>query len=126
MSKLWLRIFSLSLLLISNSAIADETAQENQDYFNLSIHSAVERTLKSNVSISVQAFNSKIREKTVIDKQAEFDPNLTAGLSTDKRKQQIASVFAQPNVSINENVNWSVGLKQKAMTGGSYLLQFDS
>lgn len=128
MSKVWFRVLCLSLFLVSNSAQADEKmpVQNGGDLQPLSLRDTIEKTLKNNVTISVQGFTPKIREKTVIDKQAEFDPSIYGSLSTDKKKQQVASVFAQPNVSINENLNWSVGLKQKTLTGANYQLSFDN
>lgn len=126
MPKLW--FCALCLLIFANSVSADEVpvVKNNGDILPLSLRETVEKTLKNNVTITVQGFTPKIKEKAVTDQEAQFDPSAYASLTPAKTKQQVASVFAQPNVSVNENLNSVLGLKQKVLTGGNYSLEWDS
>ena len=140
MPKVWLSIFCLCLLLFSYqfTANADEkpvpaekpidkpAEKKDEAVFNLSLRDTIERTLRNNVTITVQAITPKIKEQAVIDQQSQFDPNVIGLVNAAKTKQQVASVFASPNISVVETGEVMVGLKQKIETGGNYLLTFDN
>jgi len=92
--------------------------------FVLTLKDAVEGTLKNNVAIAVQEFNSKIREQDILDRKSEFDPTLGAELSAQERTNQVASAFAAPDKSRNLTHTWDLFLKQKLVTGADYELNF--
>ncbi|MBI5426675.1 MAG: TolC family protein [Nitrospinae bacterium] len=80
--------------------------------------------MKKNVGISVLEFNSKVKEQAITDKEADFDPQVSAKFTGDKSIHPVSSALASPNNSLTENLNWEAGLKQKAVTGGDYELKF--
>lgn len=96
------------------------------DLHRLTLREAVERTLKNNVSIAVEEFNSKIRKQDIIDRKSEFDPSVNIELSTREQKRQISSAFASPDESRNRDHAWELSLDQKLTTGGDYAIAFNS
>jgi outer membrane protein TolC len=92
----------------------------------LSLSDVVETTLKNNVSIAVEEFNSKIREQDITDRKSEFDPTINIELSTIERTNQVSSAFAAPAKAENRDHNWDLSLNQKVITGGEYEIRFDN
>jgi len=90
----------------------------------LTLEQVVEATLKNNVTIAVEKFNTKIREQDITDRKSEFDPTIGIDLSTKERTNQVSSAFASPNVSQTRNHVWDLSLKQKVVTGGDYEISF--
>ncbi len=92
----------------------------------LSLRDAVEGTLKNNVSIAVEEYNSKIREQDILDRKSEFDPTVSAELSTGEKTNQVASAFASPDKSRNLDHDWNLSLSQKLVTGADYEFSFSN
>ena len=85
---------------------------------------AIRITLKNNVGIAVQDYISKIRTQEIEKEEAVFDPSLSAEISTNRRDSQVASAFAVPNISQNENDNWKLSVTQKLRSGADYEINF--
>jgi outer membrane protein len=98
---------------------------ESNSHF-LTLRDAVEQTLKNNVSIAVEEFNSKIREQDIIDRKSEFDPSVAIELSTGEQKRQASGASASPDESRNRDHAWDLSLKQKVITGGDYEINFNN
>jgi outer membrane protein TolC len=92
----------------------------------LTLRQVVETTLKNNVSIAVEEFNSKIREQDITDRKSEFDPTVNIELSTLERTNQVSSAFAAPDESFNRDHIWDLSLNQRVVTGGEYELSFNN
>ncbi|MBC8284217.1 MAG: TolC family protein [Nitrospinae bacterium] len=93
---------------------------------NLSLKEAIEDTLKNNVSIAVQKYNSKISEQSIYEKEADFDAVLDFNFSVGEETRQAAGAFANPSKSRNQNYDWDFSIGQKFVTGGDYELSFDT
>ena len=96
----------------------------NKTQVKLSLQDAIRITLKNNVSIAVQEYFSKIRAQEITREEALFDPSVSAEISADRTDSQVASAFASPNISQNENKKWELSLSQKLLTGADYEINF--
>ena len=92
----------------------------------LTLRDAVEQTLKNNVAIAVEEFNSKIRKQDIIDRKSEFDPSVNIELSTQEQKRQASGAFSSPDESRNRDHVWDMSLNQKVVTGGDYEISFQN
>ena len=92
----------------------------------LTLGEAVQQTLKNNVSIAVEEFNSKIREQDITDRKSEFDPSVNIELSTLEQKRQASGAFSSPDESRNRDHVWDFSLNQKVITGGDYEISFNN
>jgi len=93
---------------------------------SLTLRQVVETTLKNNITIAVEEFNSKIREQDISDRKSEFDPAINLELFTEERSNQVSSAFASPNKARNRDYVWDFSLNQKVVTGGDYEISFNN
>ena len=93
---------------------------------SLSLKAAIEDTLKNNVGIAVQKYNSKINEQSIFEKEADFDTTLDFEFSAGEETRQAAGAFANPVKSRNQNYDWDFSISKKFMTGADYELSLDS
>jgi len=89
----------------------------------MSLKEVIISTLSNNVSIKVEAFNSKVQKEAVTESLSEFDATIGLELATNRKVQQLASAFSSPNKMENDNDIWDLSLSQKLSTGANY--QFD-
>ncbi len=89
----------------------------------LSLNDVIANTLKNNVSIAVQEYQSRIRKEEIITQEAEFDPSFSLEAKANKQKQLSSSAFANP-VTDSNTQNLDVGLNQKLKSGTQYELNF--
>ena len=90
----------------------------------LSLRDVIESTLKNNVSIAVQQFQSQIRKEEIITEEANFDPSLSFETKWEDSTLQTASAFANPLTTKNTSQSWEVGFDQKLKLGTEYELTF--
>jgi outer membrane protein len=124
-----LSLICLSVISPISALWATESATPLSSEGNLNfltLREAVEQTLKNNVSIAVEEFNTKIREQDIIDRKSEFDPSVAIELSTGEQKRQAAGAFSSPDESRNRDYAWDLSLKQKVITGGDYEINFNN
>jgi len=88
-------------------------------FLELSLQDVIEGTLKNNVGIAVQKFNTQIRKENITTEEAEFDPTLSLEANSSNERTPSASVFA-PAILEQETYGWRAGLNQKFKTGTSY------
>lgn len=92
----------------------------------MSLRDVIENTLKSNVSIAVQQYQSKIRKEEIITQEADFDPSISLEGKATKLKQPLASAFAQPPLSKTNSQSLDLSFNQKLKTGTEYELKFEN
>ncbi|MCH7498400.1 MAG: TolC family protein [Nitrospinae bacterium] len=90
----------------------------------MSLQDVIANTLKNNVSIAIQNFQSQIRKQEIITQEAEFDPSLSLEGKATKGKQPLASAFVQPPVSKTSSQSLDLSFNQKLKTGTEYELRF--
>lgn len=89
----------------------------------LSLRDVITNTLKNNVSIAVQEFQSKIRKEEIITQEADFDPNIS--LEGNATQEKILSSFAVSNPVTQQNTqNIDLSFDQKLKLGTQYELKF--
>jgi outer membrane protein len=89
----------------------------------LSLKDVITNTLKSNVSIAVQQFQSQIRKEEIITQEADFDPNIS--LEANATQEKILSSFAVSNPITQQNTqNFDLSFDQKLKLGTQYELKF--
>ena len=92
----------------------------------LSLQDVIENTLKNNVSIAVQEFQSKIRKEEIITQEAEFDPSITMEGKAASEKNPLASVFVQPPLRKTDSIGLDLSFNQKLKLGTEYEIKFDN
>jgi len=92
----------------------------------LSLQDVIESTLKNNVSIAVQEFQSKIRKEEIITEEAEFDPSITLDGKATKFKEPSASFFVQPQVSKTSSQRFDLSFNQKLTAGTEYEIRLEN
>jgi len=93
---------------------------------SLSLKATIEDTLRNNISIAVQKYNSKITKQSIFEKEADFDAVFDFNFSVGEETRQAAGAFANPSKSRNQNYDWDLSLAKKFMTGGDYELSFNN
>ncbi len=92
----------------------------------LSLRDVIANTLKNNVSIAVQEFQSKIRKEEIITQESVFDPTLSLEGNASQERNLVASAFAQPPLTITNSQNLDLSFNQKLKTGTEYELKFNN
>ena len=90
----------------------------------LSLQDVIANTLKNNISIAVQEFQSKIRKEEIITQESVFDPTLSLETKWEDSTEQSSSAFANPLVSKNKNQTLELGFDQKLELGTQYGISF--
>jgi outer membrane protein TolC len=96
------------------------------DTLELSLKDVIAHTLKNNVAIAVQEFQSQIRKKEIITKESVFDPTLSAEAKANQDRNLLASAFADPPKSNVNTQRLDLSLNQKFKTGTEYELRFEN
>ena len=92
----------------------------------LSLKDVIAHTLKNNVRIAVQEFQSQIRKEEIITQESVFDPTLSLEGKAIQERNLVASAFAQPP-KINSNAqSLNLSFNQKLKTGTEYELRFEN
>ena len=102
------------------------TLDDGSKVLSISLRDVVERTLKSNIAIAVQDFQSKIKKEEIIEKKAEFDHNLSGEFNANSNRRQLSSTFSEPNVTDDLNHLWQVGVNKKFVTGTEYEVTYEA
>lgn len=123
-----------------NSATVEETTESSQNnktpqiefhdpndpqVLTFTLQDVIQRTLQSNISIAVEEFQSKIKLEEVIEQRAVFDPNFKADFNVNDSNRQLSGFFADPNVTDDQTLDWSLGIDQELVTGTKYELKFE-
>ena len=96
------------------------------DTLELSLQDVIANTLKNNVAIAVQEFQSKIRKEEIITQESVFDPTLSAEAKANQDRNLLASAFAQPPKSNANTQRFDLSFNQKLKTGTEYELRFEN
>ncbi len=121
-------IYSLTIIAIplaSQKVVAQEITISPLP-ISLSLKETIADTLKNNLSIAVQKYNSKIVEQSIFEKEADFDATLDFEFAVGEETRQAAGAFANPTKSRNQDYDWDFSIAQKFVTGGDYELSFDT
>ncbi len=128
----FIRRFLSLLILLSAPLLSPAWAQETGEppfkpsSLILSLKDVVEGTLRNNVAIAVEEFNSRIREQDITVEESIFDPVLDAELSKREKTNQVSSAFASPDKARNRDLVWDLALSQRLVTGAEYELSFNN
>jgi outer membrane protein TolC len=113
-------------LSIAPQKVVSEELSTSLLSVSLSLKETIAVTLKNNLSIAVQKYNSKIVEQSIFEKEADFDTTLDLEFAVGEETRQAAGAFANPNKSRNQDYDWDFSIAQKFVTGGDYELSFDT
>jgi len=89
----------------------------------LSLRDVIANTLKNNVSIAVQNFQSQIRKEEIITQEADFDPNISFEGNATQERQLSAFSVSNPKTNVNTQ-SFELGFDQKLKLGTQYELKF--
>jgi len=90
----------------------------------LTLKDVIAQTLKNNVAIAVQEFQSKIRKEEIITQESVFDPTLSLESKWSDSTVQSASVFINPPINKNKAQTWELRFDQKLKFGTEYGISF--
>ena len=96
----------------------------NTGPLELSLQEVIQKTLKNNVGIAVQQYESKIKKENIITEEADFDAILTLEVTEKNNDDPSASAFANPAVSKTKGQEWKLSLSQKLKMGTEYEFNF--
>ncbi len=89
----------------------------------MSLQDVIANTLKNNVSIAIQNFQSQIRKQEIITQEAEFDPNISLEGNATQERQLSAFSVSNPKTNVNTQ-SFELGFDQKLKLGTQYELKF--
>ncbi len=123
-ASLFLKFIMMAVLL--NVIFPVILLGQEEKKLELSLQKVIEITLENNLDIAVERINPKIEDENILSENSFFDRTFFSDISVDKSNDPSASAFASPDVTKEENINFSAGLKQELKTGASYELKFSS
>ncbi len=86
----------------------------------LSLYEVIVGTLRNNVDIAVQEFNSKIRSQKIFEEDAAFDPTISFEAKHQDNSSQATNAFANPSKVQSNAQILELGLNQKLKLGTEY------
>ena len=96
------------------------------DTLELSLQDVIANTLKNNIAIAVQEFQSRIRKQEIITQKSVFDPSLSLEANANQQRNLTASAFAQPPKIKSNTQSLNLSFNQKLKTGADYELRFEN
>jgi len=96
-------IFSFAIGFLGIQVIKVNVANASPIPISLSLKATIEDTLRNNISIAVQKYNSKITKQSIFEKEADFDAVFDFNFSVGEETRQAAGAFANPSKSRNQN-----------------------
>ena len=96
------------------------------DTLELSLQDVIANTLKNNIAIAVQEFQSRIRKQEIITQKSVFDPSLSLEANATQQRNLTASAFAQPPKIKSNTQSLNLSFNQKLKTGADYELRFEN
>ena len=91
----------------------------------MSLQDVIANTLKNNVSIAIQNFQSQIRKQEIITQEADFDPNISFDGNATQERQLSAFSVSNPKTNVNTQ-SFELGFDQKLKLGTQYELKFQN
>jgi outer membrane protein TolC len=92
----------------------------------LTLRDVIANTLKNNVSIAVQSFQSQIRKEEIITQESVFDPSVSLDGNATQQRNLVASAFANPPKSKSNSQSLDLSFNQKLTAGTEYELRFEN
>ncbi len=92
----------------------------------MSLQDVIANTLKNNISIAIQEFQSKIRQEQIITQEAVFDPSVSVEANAAKEKNPLASAFVDPPLRDTDSLGLDLSFNQKLKLGTEYEIRFDN
>lgn len=86
----------------------------------LSLTDVIHTTLKNNITIAVEEYNSRIRRENIITNEADFDPSLNLEFRHQNQTLPVASAFANPQILDTDQQRFKLGLNQRLFLGTQY------
>ena len=89
----------------------------------LSLRDVIANTLKNNVTIAVQQFQSQIRKEEIITQESVFDPTLSLEGNATQEKRLSSFAVSNPTTQVNTQ-SMDLTFEQKLKLGTQYELKF--
>ncbi len=120
-------IFSFFLVLwaVGNALLVGAQNLE-EEQLTITIKDAIKIAVEKNLSLKFQAMEPEIKKSEIEVGESDFDPTLFTGIYFLKDIRPSASAFADPDVAINFERTWNLGIRQKLKLGTEYELTLQS
>ena len=120
-------LFSTFLIYLFSLTFIPISVLEANGLLPITLAETVKRVLENNISISVQSYDSRVREQFIFGKEADFDPtlDLNLGIREETRQSPTTSALSDPKRR-NKRYDWDISISQKFITGGEYELSMDN
>ncbi|MCA9420936.1 MAG: TolC family protein [Nitrospira sp.] len=126
---------SSSLHLPESEEFSFQELLPSDNVITLTLQEAVMEALDHNLDIRVSRHTRDVRLTDIVFQQAQFDPTVELGGRYDRTVVPLnrpifglggVTLGSIPDTFDQNETNFSLGLKQKLLTGGSYDLTFDT
>ena len=118
-------LFSIFLVYLFFLIVIPVSILEASGLLPITLEETIKRVLENNISISVQNYDSQVKEQFIFDKEADFDPTLDLTFTVGEETRLRATTLANAKTR-NQDYNWNFSVSQKFINGADYDLSIDS
>ncbi len=105
-----------------------EKAEKDGTALRVSLQDLTKMALQYNLDIAIQDTNEQLNQQRILQQYGSYDPQLTAQLSFNSRKNANTSQFDYSSEAFNKNdtAQWTFSFTQPVKSGGSLTAQWNS
>lgn len=105
-----------------------ETAQRDGTALPLSLKDLTKLALEQNLDIAISDTNEQLRQQAILQQHGNYDPQLTAQVGFNSRKNANTTQYDRSTESFNKNDNaqWNFTFRQPVKTGGTLQATWNS
>ncbi len=105
-----------------------ETAQRDGTALPLSLKDLTKLALEQNLDIAISDTNEQLRQQAILQQHGSYDPQLTAQVGFNSRKNANTTQYDRSTESFNKNDNasWNFTFRQPVKTGGTLQATWNS
>jgi HAE1 family hydrophobic/amphiphilic exporter-1 len=105
-----------------------ETAQRDGTALPLSLQDLTKLALEQNLDIAISDTNEQLRQQAILQQHGSYDPQLTAQVGFNSRKNANTTQYDRSTESFNKNDNasWNFTFRQPVKTGGTLQATWNS
>ncbi|MBN2338126.1 MAG: TolC family protein [Acidobacteria bacterium] len=105
-----------------------ETAQRDGTALPLSLKDLTKLALEQNLDIAISDTNEQLRQQAILQQHGSYDPQLTAQVGFNSRKNANTTQYDRSTESFNKNdsASWNFTFRQPVKTGGTFQATWNS
>lgn len=105
-----------------------ETAQNDGTALPLSLQDLTRLALEQNLDIAISDTNEQLRQQAILQQHGSYDPQLTAQVGLNSRKNANTTQYDRSAETFNKNdsASWNFTFRQPVKTGGTFQATWNS